>query len=140
MSAGSGLTHSEFNPSPDEPVHLLQIWIMPAERSTKPTYAQTQFSDESKRNRLTAVASSNDVDGALHIGQDASVFASILEQGKNVKHALAPGRAAWLQLITGELDVNGTTLKAGDGAAIEGESALKIHSNDASEFLLFDLA
>jgi len=140
MSAGSGLTHSEFNPSPDEPVHLLQIWIMPAQRGTKPTYAQTQFSDEAKRNRLTAVASSNGDAGALHIGQDASVYASILDSGKDLQHALASGRAAWLQVIKGKLDVNGTALDAGDGAALENESELKIHANDASEFLLFDLA
>ncbi len=140
MSAGSGLTHSEFNPSADEPVHLLQIWIMPAQRGTKPNYAQTQFSDEAKRNRLTTLASSNGDAGALHIGQDASVFASILDGGNDLRHLLAPGRAAWLQVIKGELDVNGTTLNAGDGAAFEDESELKIRANDASEFLLFDLA
>ena len=140
MSAGSGLTHSEFNPSSDEPVHLLQIWIMPAQRGTKPAYAQTQFGDEEKRNRLTAVASSNGNGSALHLGQDASVYASVIDAGHDVQHRLASGRAAWLQLVTGDLEVNGTKLAAGDGAAIEDESDLQIHANDSSEFLLFDLA
>jgi redox-sensitive bicupin YhaK (pirin superfamily) len=140
MSAGSGLTHSEFNPSPDTPVHLLQIWILPAARGTKPTYAQSHVADEGKHNRLTAIATSNGDANALHIGQDAAVFASLLDRGRDVSHPLAAGRAAWIQVIGGQLEVNGTTLYAGDGAAVENESELQIRANDASEFLLFDLA
>ncbi|MBA3313656.1 MAG: pirin family protein [Planctomycetota bacterium] len=140
MSAGSGLTHSEFNPSPDTPVHLLQIWIIPAERGMKPTYAQTHFTDDAKHNRLAAIASSNDAPEALHIGQDAIVYASMLDSGSELRHPLTSGRAAWIQIVAGEIDVNGTKLSDGDGAAIENETELRIRATDASEFLLFDLA
>ncbi len=140
MSAGSGLTHSEFNPSPDEPVHLLQIWIMPAKRGTTPTYDQKKFDDDSKRNRFVPLASGNGHDGALGIGQDATMFATLLDAGKEVSHPLAAGRGAWIQVASGEVDVNGTSLSAGDGAAVEGESHLRITANAESELLLFDLA
>ena len=140
MSAGSGLTHSEFNPSPEEPVHLLQIWIMPAKRGATPTYDQKRFDDDSKRNRLAALASGNGHDGALRIGQDATMFATLLDSGKDLTHPLAPGRGAWVQVISGTVDVNGTTLAAGDGAAVEGEPEVRLASKADSELLLFDLA
>ena len=140
MSAGTGITHSEFNHSPDEPVHLIQTWILPAERRTPPRYDQKRFDDEEKRNRLTPIASGRNAPGALQIGQDATIFAALLDAGKEVVHRLADGRGAWLQLITGALSVNGSPLAAGDGAAIENEAELSVAAESDSEFLLFDLA
>ena len=139
MSAGTGVRHSEFNPSTDEAVHLLQIWILPESRGTKPTYDQKRFDDATKRNRLTSLASGG-ADGALRIGQDATMYASLLESGREVSHDLAPGRGAWVQVVAGDLDVNGTRLTAGDGAAIEDESTVRLTAKSDSEFLLFDLA
>lgn len=140
MSAGSGLTHSEFNPSQAEPVHLLQIWILPAKHGAPPSYDQKHFDDEAKRNRLSPLASGVGVDGALRIGQDATMFASILSANERLSHELGAGRGAWIQVVTGDLEVNGTPMKAGDGAAIEGEPTVSLTATADSEFLLFDLA
>jgi len=140
MSAGSGLTHSEFNPSADEPVHLLQIWILPAKRGTQPTYAQKRFEDESKRNRLVPLVSPTGSDGALSIGQDAVMFATLLDTGRELVHPLGPGRGAWVQIVSGTVDVNETALNAGDGAAIENEPEVRLAASADSELLLFDLA
>ena len=140
MSAGSGLTHSEFNPSRDEEGYLLQIWIMPARRGTTPAYDQKRFDDETKRNRLVAVASGRGDADALRIGQDATVYATLLDAGRELTHALDAGRGAWVQLIAGSVDVNGVTLSAGDGAAIEDETAIRLAATAESELLVFDLA
>ncbi len=142
MSAGTGVRHSEFNPSANEPVHLLQIWILPERERLTPGYDQRNFAVEGKRNRLQLMVSPDGADGSLKIHQDARIYASVLERERSVEHALAPGRHAWIQLSSGSLDVNGTKLSAGDGAAISNESAVKITSESAgeSEFLLFDLA
>ncbi len=140
MSAGSGITHSEFNHSPKLPVKLLQIWIFPKERDIEPSYEQKHFSDDDKRNRLLEIVSGEPVNGAMRMHQDATMYASILETGRSVAHTLAPNRHAWIQIISGAVTVNGTELKAGDGAGISNETALNITASDTSEFLLFDLA
>ena len=142
MSAGTGIMHSEMNQS-QKPVHLLQIWLLPEAEGLKPSYEDKTFPAEEKQNRLRLIASHDGRDGSTTIHQDASVYASLLDSGKSVQAELKPGRHAWVQLISGQLDVNGAKLKAGDGAAVSWERALKIAStggNGASEFLLFDLA
>jgi len=141
MSAGTGVLHSEFNHSPSEEVHLLQIWILPERKGIEPSYEQKEFPRDAKLNRLRLVASPGGEDGAVTIHQDTRLYASILEEGKSVRHQLGKGRYAWLQVARGEVSLNGTTLKAGDGAAVEREPALEITGRaPSSEFLLFDLA
>lgn len=142
MSAGTGVMHSETNQS-KAPVHLLQIWIMPWAEGLKSTYEDRTFSREEKTNRLRLIASDDGREASATINQDASVYASLLDSGKSVEVELKPERHAWVQLISGQLDVNGTRLTKGDGAAISGETALKIASssgNGPAEFLVFDLA
>jgi redox-sensitive bicupin YhaK (pirin superfamily) len=142
MSAGTGVMHSEVNQS-KAPVHLLQIWILPEAEGLKPSYQDLTIPVEEKRNRLRLIASHDGRDNSATINQDASVYASLLDSGKSLELDLKPGRHAWVQLIGGELDVNGTKLEKGDGAAISGETALRIAStggNGAAEFLTFDLA
>jgi redox-sensitive bicupin YhaK (pirin superfamily) len=140
MSAGSGVVHSEFNGSETEPVHFFQIWIEPAKDGITPGYEQKLFPDEERRNRLRILAAPGSPDGAVDIHQDARLYGSLLEGGAKVEHELAAERGAWIQVAKGTLDVNGTTLTAGDGAAIENESKLAITAKDDAEFLLFDLA
>lgn len=140
MSAGTGVVHSEYNNS-DAPVRLLQIWIMPEANGLPPSYEDRTFKREEKRNQLRLIASRDGRDGSTRINQDASVYASVLDGGKSLEHELAPGRHAWLQLIKGELALNGTKVAKGDGAAVSGEPALKIANpgDGEAEFLLFDL-
>jgi len=142
MSAGTGVMHSEVNQS-KAPVHLLQIWLLPEAEGLKPSYEDRTFSAEEKRNQLRLIASHDGRDGSTTIHQDASVYASLLESGESVEIGLMPGRHAWAQLVGGELDVNGTKLAKGDGAAISGEPRLRLTNasrNGDAEFLLFDLA
>ena len=142
MSAGTGVMHSEVNQS-KEAVHLLQIWILPEAEGLKPSYEDLTIPTEEKRNRLRLIASHDGRNKSATINQDASVYASLLDSGKSLDLELEPGRHAWVQLISGQLDVNGTKLEKGDGAAISGETALRIAStggNGAAEFLTFDLA
>jgi quercetin 2,3-dioxygenase len=139
MSAGSGVRHSEFNASQNEGVHLFQIWIMPNAEGLTPAYAQTHFSDEDKRNVLRLLVGPNATNGSLSINQDAYLYASLLDAGKVLEHGLKEGRGAWVQLIEGALDVNGTAMKKGDGVSIEDVASLKITAQKDSEFLLFDL-
>ena len=140
MSAGTGVTHSEFNGSQTEPVHFFQIWLMPEKDGIKPGYEQKLFPDDERRGKLRLLVAPGGKDGALNIHQDASLYTSILDKGQSVEHKLEPGRAAWIQVARGSVDVNGTALKQGDGAAIEDETALRISSSDGqSEILLFDL-
>ena len=142
MSAGTGVVHSEYNNS-DAPVHLLQIWILPEADGLKPSYEDRTFTRAEKQDQLRLIASHDGREGSTRINQDASVYASLLSSGKSVELGLQPGRYAWVQLVSGELDVNGTRLKKGDGAAISEESKLTLASvsgNGAAEFLLFDLA
>jgi redox-sensitive bicupin YhaK (pirin superfamily) len=142
MSAGTGVVHSEYNNS-NAPVHLLQIWIMPEADDLPPSYEDRTFSRTEKQNQLRLIASHDGRDGSTRINQDASVYASLLDSGKSLELDLKPDRHAWVQLVSGELEVNGTRLKKGDGAAISEESKLKLSSvsgNGAAEFLVFDLA
>jgi redox-sensitive bicupin YhaK (pirin superfamily) len=139
MSAGTGVVHSEYNGSDAEPVHFFQIWIMPERDGITPGYEQKLFPDEERRNRLRVVVSPEAEDGALKIHQDARVYSGILDEGTKVEHTLGAGRGAWIQVARGTVEVNGQTLHAGDGAAVENESALTIAATAASEVLLFDL-
>ncbi len=139
MTAGTGVLHSEFS-SPTDKTHLLQIWILPEVNRLTPSYEQKLFSAEEKQGKLRLVASRGGDDGSVHINQDVKLYASILKEGETVTTELSDGRHAWIQLISGSLDVNGTTLDAGDGAAISEETALNIRAyENNSEFLLFDL-
>jgi redox-sensitive bicupin YhaK (pirin superfamily) len=140
MSAGTGVTHSEANGSETEPVHLLQIWILPEKRGITPSYEEKRFSPEEKRGRLRLVASRDGADGSVTIHQDARVYASLLDPGQTVRHTLDRGRGAWLQLVAGAATVNGAALATGDGAAIQNEGTLEIHAGEPTELLLFDLA
>ena len=139
MSAGTGVTHSEYNASKKEPLHLLQIWILPS-RSGLPTgYEQKYFSDAEKRGRLRLVASPDGADGSVRIQQNARMFASLLEGGQSVSHEFEKGRLGWLHVARGSAEVNGTSLKAGDGVGISDVAKLTIGSKDRGEILLFDL-
>jgi redox-sensitive bicupin YhaK (pirin superfamily) len=141
MSAGTGVVHSEFNGSQSEPVHFFQIWIMPERGGIEPGYEQKLFPDEERRGQLRLLVSPDAENGALKIHQDARLYTTILDEGQSVAHDLASGRGAWIQVARGSVDVNGTTLNAGDGAQIEDESSLTITGGAAaSELLLFDLA
>ena len=140
MTAGTGILHSEFNASKTEPVHLLQIWIFPEKRGLTPGYDQKSFPAAERKGRLKLVASRDGRDGSVSFHQDASLYAAALEPGQKVTHTLAPGRAAWVQVATGSVTLNGQTLRAGDGAAVEDESALELVGVEAGETLLFDLA
>jgi len=139
MSAGKGILHSEFNPSVDTPVHLLQIWITPNQFGFEPSYEQKFFSPEEKRGRLKLVASPDGQQGSITIHQDAYIYASILAQGETVTHAL-PNRRVWLQMTKGSVSLNGKTLNTGDGAGISQEDSITLMGQASeTEFLLFDL-
>jgi redox-sensitive bicupin YhaK (pirin superfamily) len=140
MSAGRGIRHSEFNASHERELHLIQVWIEPAERGAEPRHAEAHFADSTRRGQLRAIAASDGRDGSLPIGQDAVVYASVLDSGQVIEHELDPGRYAWLQLVRGALSVNGEPLAAGDGAAIDGETRLELRALEEAEILLFDLA
>ena len=140
MTAGTGVSHSEFNPSRDEACHLLQIWIMPNARNLTPGYEQKFFADDERKGKLRLIASANGEDGAVTINQDARVYASLLDAGQSITQAFDQNRYAWLQLARGSVTVNDTQLTAGDGAAISKESRVEISAAEDSEFLLFDLA
>jgi redox-sensitive bicupin YhaK (pirin superfamily) len=140
MTAGTGVAHSEANPSETEPVHLLQIWIMPNARGLNPGYEQKMFEDELKQGKLCLIASQDGGDGSVTIHQDANVYSSKLEPGQQVTHALDEKRKGWLQVARGAVTVNGVDLKQGDGAAIEDESKIEITGGEPAEVLLFDMA
>ena len=140
MSAGTGVRHSEANPSAEESVHLLQIWIMPDALNVEPGYEQKRFEDEEKRGRLRLVASPDGQDGSVSIHQDARLFATVLNAAQQVSYELKPERHAWVQVARGAIELNGQTLKQGDGAAISSERELTIEGTESAEILLFDLA
>jgi quercetin 2,3-dioxygenase len=139
MSAGKGVTHSEFNPSPDELVHFLQIWIEPNVTGISPGYEETQFSDAEKRGKLRLIASSDGRDGSVTIHQDAYVYASLLDDADKVSHALAQGRNAYVHVVRGNVNVNGQMLAAGDAAKLSGETLVELAQANDAEILLFDL-
>ena len=139
MSAGSGITHSEFNASDEKPVHFVQVWILPEQRGITPSYEQRSF-DLATNGKLQLIASPDADENSMAIHQDAKVYAGKLEAGANLRHEIAKDRHAWVQVARGEVEVNGTKLRAGDGAAITGEPELRISTNgQGSELLLFDL-
>lgn len=138
MSAGSGVQHSEFNPSKDEAVHLLQIWIQPDARGMKPRYAEKSFANAAP-GKLNLVTSKTGRDGSIAIHQDAELWLAKLDSGNRVAHKLAAGRNAWLHVAEGEVTVNGKTLTGGDAAAVSGEGALELSASKPSQVLLFDL-
>ena len=137
MTAGSGVVHSEKNASPIEPVHLLQIWILPERKGLDPGYEQQALPD---LERLAVVASRDGREGSVTIHQDASLLATRLEPGKTVEHVLAPNRHAWVQVVRGAVSVNGERLERGDGAALSDASRIKLEGLEPSEVLVFDLA
>lgn len=140
MSAGTGILHSEFNPSPTEPVHLYQIWLFPQSKGIAPSYEQRAFPEVEKRGRLRIVASPDGRDGSLMIHQDALIFLSLLDADQQVGYELAPGRHAWLQVLQGTVEVSGHTLSAGDGVAVSDERRLSVLAAEPSELMLFELS
>ncbi len=140
MSAGTGIRHAEFNPSPTESTHLVQIWLMPDRVGHTPSYEELDFGPEGARNQLRLLASPGPDDGATTWHQDARLHASQLDRGRSLDYELAPGRHAWLQVIGGEIALNETTLTTGDGAAVSDESKLRLQASQDSEILWFDLA
>lgn len=139
MSAGKGILHSEFNPSPDEETHLLQIWIEPAVQGTKASYEQQPMAIDAMRGRWRLVASPDGADGSTTIGQDARLWASMLVSGEPLSYAIAAGRLAYVHVVSGALNLNGQVLQAGDGAKIADETDLRFQTDEAAEILLFDL-
>ncbi len=142
MSAGTGVLHSEMNPSREHPVHFLQIWILPERGGLPPSYEQKAFPEAERRGRLRLVASPDAAEGSVKLHQDARLYLALLADGERVTHAIPPRRSAWVQVARGELDLNGERLRAGDGAAVKDERALELVGRGASaaEVLVFDLA
>ncbi|MCO5169689.1 MAG: pirin family protein [Planctomycetes bacterium] len=140
MSAGTGIEHSEANASSTDPVHLLQIWLLPARRGLAPGYEQRVFSRDEQRDRLRVVASPDGRDGSVTVHQDALLLAGLLAPGASVEHALAPGRHAWVQVARGRVRLGEHALAAGDGAALSEEPAVRLEGVEEAEVLVFDLA
>lgn len=139
MTAGTGVLHSEFNHSQEQELHLLQIWIYPEKNGLEPGYEQTRFTREEKLNRLRLVGSRDGRDGSVTIHQDVNLYSSILEAGNEVTLDLANDRKVFVQVVHGDIAVNGQPLAAGDGAQIEGERTLQIEARGEAEFLVFDM-
>ena len=139
MSAGRGVTHSEFNHSKDDPLRLLQIWILPATAGIEPEYEERHFPRHEKRGRLRLLCSPDGEGGSLRIHQDARIHASVLSEGEALQHEVGDGRHAWIQIVSGALEVNGIELGPGDGAAISEEAVLDIAATSEVELLLFEL-
>ncbi len=139
MSAGTGVTHSEFNASSTEVLHFLQMWILPREHGTRPRYEQKAFPPEERRGRLRLVVSPDGQDGSISVAQDAWLLAGLLASGEQMQHEVQTPRAAWLHVAGGRLKLNGLELSAGDGAAIRDESILTLQGLDEAEFVLWEL-
>lgn len=140
MTAGTGITHSEFNPSATEATHLYQIWLLPEATGLQPSYEQKRFDDGAMDNQLRLVASRDGADGALLIHQDARIYLAKLAEGVQVEHAIAAGRHAWLQVLRGTVTAGGQTLEASDGLAVSDEPLLAIRASSDAEIMLFNLA
>lgn len=142
MTAGTGVTHSEFNGSDEEPVHFLQIWLLPDRTGHRPSYEQKAYPEAERRGKLRLIASPDGADGSTTVHQDARVYATLLGRGEAAALPLAEGRHAWVQVARGELEVNGVRLRAGDGAALSGERTLSLGGagDGLAEVLVFDLA
>lgn len=139
MSAGTGIRHSERNPSIDERTHLLQIWIIPAEIGGPPSYEQKSFTGEGARNRWITIASSDGHDGSLTLRQDASMAIAHIDDGASIERTLNPARGYWIQVVAGIVNLNGMEMREGDGAAITSENKLFIGAETDAEVLLIDL-
>ncbi|MBT8088868.1 MAG: pirin family protein [Gammaproteobacteria bacterium] len=139
MTAGTGVQHSEFNHSNDKELHLLQIWIYPEKNGLEPGYEQTRFSRDDKLNRLRLVGSRDGRDGSITIHQDVNLYASVLEPGHAVSLDLQPDRKVFVQVVDGDIAVNGQRLSAGDGAQMQDEQSLQIAAVSEAEFLVFDM-
>jgi len=140
MTAGTGVRHSEANPSPTAPVHFLQIWIIPEKESLTPSYEQKRFAEADKRGKLRLVAAKGGRDGAVAIHQDADLYAAVLGEGETASLEIRPGRHAWVQVARGRVTVNGKALEAGDGAALSEEAKVELVGTQKAEVLVFDLA
>ncbi|HZU82980.1 MAG TPA: pirin family protein [Polyangiaceae bacterium] len=140
MSAGTGVAHSEYNASKTDVVHFLQIWLVPSRRGIEPSYEQKAFPDAEKRGRFRVVASPDGRDGSLTIHADAVVYAGLFDGGESAQLPLRHGRHAWVHVARGAVRVNGRELKAGDGAALSDEGAVRVEGVDRGEVLVFDLA
>jgi redox-sensitive bicupin YhaK (pirin superfamily) len=139
MRAGTGVTHSEYNPSSENLVHFLQIWIIPDEQGLAPTYEQRHFPVEARRNVLRLIVSQDGRDGSLRIHQDADLYATVLKKGQSVTHELAEDRHAWVQVVRGRIRLNGLSLQEGDGAALSDEPQIEMTADGEAELLIFDL-
>jgi quercetin 2,3-dioxygenase len=139
MSAGTGIRHSEFNPSKDEPVHFYQIWMLPETDGLTPSYEQREFSEAERSGKLRLVAAKDPKDGALTIHQNAQVYSALLAPGEKASYTLQPRRHAWVQVARGAITVNGQSMEAGDGAAVSDEALLELVAQKPSDILLFDL-
>ncbi len=140
MSAGTGVQHSEFNPSRDSPVHFLQIWILPERNGQAPSYEQKAFSEDERRGQLKVLANPGGTGGAIAVHQDVRLLGGILDAGATVTHEIPAGRHAWVQVARGRVDLNGHSLGAGDGAAVSDERSITLVARDKAEVLVFDLA
>lgn len=140
MSAGTGVTHSEFNGSRTELVHFLQIWIIPEKQGLAPGYEQKHFTTAEKQGNFRLIASRDGREGSVTIHQDASVFATVLDAGQTISYSMAPNRHAWVHVVRGEANVGGNDLSAGDAAAVSGENEFTVSGLKSAEVLLFDLA
>ena len=140
MTAGTGVRHSEFNPSSTEPVHLYQIWLLPEENGLRPSYAERRATNSDEPSGLRLVASRSGRQSSLLIRQDVDIFLASLKQGQALSHNLRPKRSAWLQVLRGEIEVNDRSLQAGDGASVSNELAISVKGLSNSEVMLFDLA
>ncbi len=139
MTAGTGVQHSEFNHSQDEELHLLQIWLFPEQKNLEPGYEQKPFSREEKLNRLRLIASRDGRDGSITVHQDASIFASVLDAGATLTHTTGADRKVFVQVVYGELSVNGESVASGDGVQIADVDTIEIAAEKESELLLFDM-
>ncbi len=139
MTAGTGVTHSEYNHSREEAVRFLQVWILPEQEGLKPSYEQKNFLEADRLNTLRLIASRDGADDSVTVHQDASLYSSILETGRSISHKPEPGRHLWLQLTRGAMTVLGESLAQDDGAAISGEGIVKIRADQRTELLLFDM-
>lgn len=140
MSAGLGITHSEYNPSPTESNHFLQIWIEPSLHGVRPRYSDNKVTADQKTNQWKLIAGPDGSGASVGIYQDAKIFASVLQRGASLDYTLERNRHTWLQVATGEITVNGTTLQAGDAIASSRPTDLHVTSLQDADILLFDLA
>jgi len=140
ITAGTGITHSEFNPSAAKPTHFYQIWLLPERKGIEPSYEQKQFDPVGRKNQLQLVASRDAAEGSLLIHQDAKIYLADLTTGNDLTYEIPTGRYVWLQVLGGSVSVNGQSLSTSDAVAVSDESALLLHTDSHAELMLFDLS